>query len=154
MRGLGSCFLPFFNATILHILNVFSRKNPYTNYQWQSNKWSQVSSPPRWHAHRKYVPWLHVCYDIMMPQMTQMQWEICLFIVRRQLSIHQRQRHSVALVTAYGPTPSYDMIREDLIGQMCVIISEMRQCAKVFPMNSHFWWRTCSLLWRWAIKEN
>lgn len=51
-----------------------------------------------------------------------------LFIMSKLLSIHQRQRHSVALVTAYGPTPSYDMTRKDLRGQMCVIISVMRVC--------------------------
>lgn len=37
---------------------------------------------------------------------------------------------SAALVTAYGPTPSYDMIQKDLIGQMCVIIIDVIRGAR------------------------
>ena len=48
-----------------------------------------------------------------------------LFIICKQLSIHRRQRHSVALVTAYARTPSYDITQQDLIGQKCVIINGM-----------------------------
>lgn len=56
------------------------------------------------------------------PRMTQWQRANMLFIVCKQLSIHQRQRHSGALVSAHTvPTPSCDVIQQDLTGQMCVI---------------------------------
>lgn len=77
---------------------------------------------------------------------------IRLFIVCKQLSIHQRQRHSVALVTAYSPTPSYDMIQQDLMGQMCVIINGMwvhkGVCDEFSPLM-----RITSFLWQRCMKE-
>lgn len=60
------------------------------------------------------LPWHHEAGDDSVPVRNT------LFTVCKQLSIHQRQRHSVALVTAQRPTPSY-VIQQDLMGQMCVI---------------------------------
>lgn len=85
-------------------------------------RYKQVSSPLRWDtvicSPNACLPWHH---DARNGSVTVRN----MFILCKQLSIHQRQRHSVALVTAYGPTPSYDMMKQDLIGQMCVIIDGM-----------------------------
>lgn len=43
----------------------------------------------------------------------------------KQLSIYQRQRPSVVLVTASKPTPSYHVTEQNLMGQICVIINEV-----------------------------
>lgn len=63
------------------------------------------------------MPRMHVCHDATDDSDTVRK----MFIMCKQLSIHQRQSHSVALVSAYAPTPSCDMIQQDFIGQMCVI---------------------------------
>lgn len=76
----------------------------------------------RWHILEEIcsliarLPWHHEAGDESVPVRNT------LFTVCKQLSIHQRQRHSVALVTAQGPTPSY-VIQQDLMGQKCVIIN-------------------------------
>lgn len=62
------------------------------------------------------LPWHHEAGDDSVPVRNT------LFTVCKQLSIHQRQRHSVALVTAQRPTPCY-VIQYDLMGQMCAIIN-------------------------------
>lgn len=104
----------------IKILNKTQQLKKQIKKESNKNKWSKC------HHHQdetvlcKYVPtvcmpWHHEARGDSVRNM--------LFIICKQLSIHQRQRHSVALVTAYGRTPSYDMIQQDLIGQMCVIIN-------------------------------
>lgn len=76
------------------------------------SKWPWVSSPLRWDIETKYVPCLHVLWHHEWRD-DSVTVRNMLFIMCKQLSIHQRQRHSAGLVTRYDPTPSYNMMQPD-----------------------------------------